>query len=282
MSQIIDFHTHIYPDWLRSNRESYLKQDITFGELFSHPKSKMVTADELINEMNKQNIDHSVVMGIGWTNISLAQKVNDYIIEAIHRYPNRLTGFAGINPAWGKTAIREIERCFKSGMRGIGELHPYSQGFDITDKLTMSPMMEIIQNNNMLLTTHASEPVGHLYQGKGDTRPEILYQFISEYPQASIICAHWGGGLPFYGLMPEIKTQLSNTYFDSAASPYLYDNKIFETIVKILGSAHCLFGSDFPLIKTNRIVRQIQCSDLSESEKSDLLSNNASRLLGLN
>ena len=134
----------------------------------------------------------------------------------------------------------------------------------------------------MLLTTHASEPVGHLYQGKGDTRPEILYEFISEYPQASIICAHWGGGLPFYGLMPEVKTQLSNTYFDSAASPYLYDNKIFETIVNILGSEHCLFGSDFPLIKTNRIVSQIQCSDLSESEKSDLLSNNASRLLGLN
>ena len=56
MSQIIDFHTHIYPDWLRSNRESYLKQDITFGELFSHAKSKMVTADELIKEMNEQKV----------------------------------------------------------------------------------------------------------------------------------------------------------------------------------------------------------------------------------
>ena len=35
--------------------------------------------------------------------------------------------------------------------------------------------------------------------------------------------AHWGGGLPFYGLMkkegPEV---LRRVYFDTAASPYLY------------------------------------------------------------
>ena len=282
MPPVIDFHTHIYPAWLQQNRRKYLGRDNTFAQLFLDQNARMSTADELILSMDEDGIDHAVVMGIGWTDPGLAHAVNDYLIESVSRFPTRLTGFAGVNPKWGQDAARETDRCALAGLKGIGELHPDSQDFDLGDHRIMGTLMEVVQERDLIVTTHSSEPVGHVYPGKGRTTPEILMRFITRYPNVKIVCAHWGGGLPFYGLMPEVKTQLCNTYFDSAASPYLYDNKIFETIVNILGSEHCLLGSDFPLIKTNRIVRQIQCSGLSESEKSDLLSNNASRLLGLN
>ena len=50
------------------------------------------------------------------------------------------------------------------------------------------------------------------------------------------ILAHWGGGLPFYGLMkkeaPEI---LNKVYFDTAASPYLYRPAIYRLAAEMVG-----------------------------------------------
>jgi predicted TIM-barrel fold metal-dependent hydrolase len=107
---IVDFHTHILPDRFEQNREKYLTMDTSFAELYSAPKSKIVTAENLINSMNINGVDISVVMGIGWSNIDMAMEANDYIIESVQRYPTRLVGFFSVNPAWGESALKEMER----------------------------------------------------------------------------------------------------------------------------------------------------------------------------
>jgi len=195
---IVDFHTHIYPPSLRERRENYLSRDRTFGELFADPRAKMATAEDLIAAMDEDGVDRSVVMGIGWTDQGMAREVNDYLIDATTRYPDRLSGFAGVSPAWGGDAsAREAERCARAGLRGIGELHPSSQGFDLGNESLMTPLMEVVRERELIVTTHSSEPVGHTYQGKGDTRPEMLWRFITQYPDVTLVCAHWGGGSPF-------------------------------------------------------------------------------------
>ncbi|MDE2717770.1 MAG: amidohydrolase family protein [Chloroflexota bacterium] len=142
---IIDFHTHIFPPWLRPRREEYLKRDATFAELFASPKARMATAERLIRRMDEDGVDVSVVMGIGWTDIDLAHAANDYLIEAVAKYPDRLVGFAGVNPAWGTEAVQEARRCAEEGLRGIGELHPDTQGYDLGDLDTMAPLMEVVR-----------------------------------------------------------------------------------------------------------------------------------------
>ena len=223
---VVDFHTHVYPEWLRDRRESYAAVDATFGELFADPKARMATADELVAAMDRDGVDRSVVMGVGWTDRGLAREANDYIIESVSRFPDRLTGFGAVNPAWGEDAAREAERCASLGLAGIGELHPDTQGYDLGDESAMGPLMEAVGALGLIVLTHSSEPVGHMYQGKGETRPEVLWRFIQNFPDATIVCAHWGGGLPFYALMPEVKEGLANVYFDTAASPFLYDRRV--------------------------------------------------------
>ncbi len=95
------------------------------------------------------------------------------------------------------------------------------QQFHLADKELMTPIVAALQQHRLILLTHASEPVGHLYAGKGDCTPDVLYSLAVRFPELTIICAHWGGGLPFYALMPEVKKPLGQVYFDSAASPYL-------------------------------------------------------------
>ena len=278
---IIDFHTHIYPPWLRPRREEFLRRDATFGELFASPKARMATAERLIRRMDQDGVDVSVVMGIGWTDVDLARAANDYLIDAVTKHPDRLVALACVNPSWGTVAVQEVRRCVDSGLRGIGELHPHTQGYDLGDRETMTPLMEIASEHALIVTTHSSEPVGHDYPGKGTTYPEVLWQFIRNFSDVSIVCAHWGGGLPLYGLMPEVKDGLSHTYFDSAATTLLYDAQVFETAASVVGAERILMGSDYPLVRARKVIGQVESSALSQSEKDLIVGGNAKRLLGI-
>ena len=278
---IIDFHTHVYPSWLSEQRDRWLEQDATFAELFGGRKARMATADELVQAMDEDGVDMSVIMGIGWTDHGLARESNDYIAESVSLYPDRLKGFAGVSPAWGELAAKEAERCAKAGLSGIGELHPDSQGFDLGDRDAMTPLVEVARAHGLVLTTHASEPVGHLYQGKGHTRPEVLWRFIQNFPDVVLVCAHWGGGLPFYALMPEVRQALANVYFDTAASPFLYDAQVLPVVTSLVGADRVLLGSDFPLVRSRRLLSQLRESPLSDGEKDAIAGGNAARLLGV-
>lgn len=231
--------------------------------------------------MDSRSIDLSVVMGIGWADLSLAREVNDYIMESVHQHRGRLVGFCSVNPAWGDKAIYEVERCVNGGLRGIGELHPDTQGFDLGDRAAMAALMEAARSLGLVLLTHSSEPVGHLYAGKGRVTPQVLARFAEAFPDNVIVCAHWGGGLPFYALMPEVAAALRNVYFDTAASPFLYSPDIFSFAPRLVGADKVLFGSDYPLLDSRRVVAQIKGARLARSEKSKVLGGNAARLLKL-
>lgn len=241
----------------------------------------MATAERLIRRMDEDGVDVSVVMGIGWTDIDLARAANDYLIQAVEKHPDRLVGLAGVNPAWGREAVVEVRRCVEAGLRGIGELHPDTQGYDLGDCETIAPLMEVVREHGLIVTTHSSEPVGHEYPGKGKTRPEMLWRFIRNFPDVPIVCAHWGGGLPFYSLMPEIKEGLSSVYFDTAATTLLYDARIFETVASAIGPERILMGSDYPLVRARTVIGQVKSSTLSSSAKDMVLGGNAARLLGM-
>jgi len=278
-SVIIDFHTHIFPSWLREGRDEYIKRDPCFSLLYSQPEAKIATAEELLASMDEAGIGLSVVLNVGWVSHELCVKTNDYILDSVSRYPARLVGFCAIQPGAGDAAIAELERCAKAGAKGIGELRSDVQGFDLADKTTMKPLVDAALKHDLIFLTHSSEPVGHEYSGKGSITPDILYSFITAFPNLKLVCAHWGGGLPFYALMPEVAKALANVFFDTAATVFLYKPEIFEQVSHIIGSDKILFGSDYPLVSQNRVLAQIQSSQLPEEDKARILGANAQELL---
>ena len=278
---VVDSHCHILPPSFRTRRDELIARDATFAALFSGDNPRMATSDSLIEAMDQTGISWSVAMGMGWTDQSLAVEANDYIIQSIERFPTRLAGLCSVSPAWGKAAVAEVERCAAAGLRGIGELHPDTQGFDITDRSLLAPLMEAAQGLGLPVVVHCSEPVGHQYPGKGRTTPEKLYRFIENFPGNTLVCAHWGGGLPFYALMPEVPEVIRNVYFDTAASPLLYRPEVFATVVGLVGAGRVLFGSDYPLIGQRRSLREAQQAGLEPGDREAVLGGNAARLFGL-
>ena len=278
---IVDAHCHIIPPSFAGRREELAARDTTFAEILASPSARIADATKLLEAMDRDGVDHSVVMGMGWNDYDVAVEANDYIIDAVSRNPGRLTGFASVNPAWGDAAVMEAQRCAEAGLRGIGELHPDTQGVDITDAALMAPLMDLARELSLLILFHCSEPVGHRYPGKGATTPGKVWQFIQGFQENKIICAHWGGGLPFYSLMPEVGAGLSNVYFDSAASPFLYRPAIYPTVASLVGADRILFASDYPLMRPSRSLAEVAARPLPECDRRLILGGNAARLLGL-
>ena len=278
---IVDAHCHILPETFPARYRELAERDATFASLFPRPGGKMATVEDLLADMEAAGINRSLAMGFGWSDPGLAREVNDYLIRAVNRFPERLSGFCSVNPAWGQAALDEVERCAAAGLVGIGELHPDSQGFDLTDRGEMAPMMELAGRLRLPVLIHASEPVGHQYPGKGRTTPDKVYRFIRNFPDNVIICAHWGGGLLFYALMPELPGELGNVYFDTAASPFLYRKEVFSIADQTIGADKILFATDYPLLSHQRLIRQVEDSGLPVEGRAAILGGNAARLLGL-
>jgi predicted TIM-barrel fold metal-dependent hydrolase len=278
---IIDFHTHVFPPDVKKNRQKYIERDPCLAILYSDPKARIATAEELIASMDEAGVDISVILNIGWTTHEMCRETNDYIIDAVSRYPRRLVGFGAVQPNSPRAAVAEIERCARAGLRGVGEMRPDIQLFDLGDEMVMAPLAEVLKEHNLTLLLHASEPLGHDYPGKGLMFPDILYPFITSFPDLTVVCAHWGGGLPFYALMPEVKKAMANVYFDSAASPFLYTPQVYRQVIQLVGADRVLFGSDYPLLAPGRLLKEIETLDLAGETKNLVLAGNALRLLGI-
>ena len=277
---IIDFHVHILPPKMRQERAAFCRSDSMFREFFTVPKARIASAEDLIASMDECRVDASVLLSAGWDTNETCRLTNDYILDSAARYPKRLIPFCVVQPRDRDAAVRELERCARGGARGIGEMRSDSQGYDLGDREIMEPIVEVARQHHMVYLTHASEPVGHLYPGKGTITPDSIYRFILNFPGLPVVLAHWGGGLPFYGLMPEVAAAMEHTYFDSAATPYLYRPQVFESVAAMVGADKILFGSDYPLLSPRRVMDQIASTTLSPEAKSLILGGNARRLLG--
>jgi hypothetical protein len=278
---IIDAHTHILPGPFRLEKSVYLRRDSTFRDLFSSPRAAPATAGELVAEMELSGVDAAVVAGYGWTDPAVAREANDYSLAAAREHPGKIIPLCSVNPIWGRDAVVEIERCVQAGAKGIGELHPDSQNFLNADFATLAPFFDAARSLGLPVMMHTSEPVGHAYPGKGTVTPEYSLALAQAFPSNTFIFAHFGGGLPFFALMPEVRAALQNVYFDSAAFPFLYRPEVFAAASIAAGSDRILFASDFPLVTQRRALDELQSAPLSEDARAAVLGGNAARLFGL-
>jgi predicted TIM-barrel fold metal-dependent hydrolase len=276
---IIDCHTHIFPKKVREDRDAFCRKDEGFSSIYKNSKSKMVGVEDLIASMDECGIDRSVICGFSWNYTDLCALHNQYLLESASRYPHRLIVFISLlfsNPDWSG---RELDRALKEGARGVGEIAFYCDEMTSQDIHSMKPVLAQMEKQKIPLLLHTNETIGHSYPGKGATPLKRFYELILSFKNLSIILGHWGGGLPFYELMPEVAKTMSNVYYDTAASPFLYSKKIYAIVSEIVGVEKIFFGTDFPLISPQRYLNELKTSSLSKQDQENILGLNFSRLI---
>ena len=276
---IIDIHTHAFPNVLCDAREKFFANEPAFQLLYKSPKSKLVGADETVAMMDAQGVDKCVIFGFPWRTADTFRMNNDYIMEAVNRYPDRLIGFCCLDPMHPQAAA-EVDRCLQAGLSGVGELAFYTSGIDERCLEHLDPIMALARQYDRVVMLHTNEPVGHQYPGKSPNTLAQIYALIQRFRDNRIILAHWGGGLFFYTLLKkEVKETLANVWFDTAASPYLYESHIYRQAISITGLGKVLLGSDFPLLKPGRYFKEMDQAGLSGSERKGICGVNALNVL---
>ncbi|MCD4674653.1 MAG: amidohydrolase [Desulfobacula sp.] len=278
---IIDSHTHIFPKKVKQDRSLYFDNEPEFKLLYNSPKAKISSIDELIESMDTYQVDISVICGFPWRNPQFSKQNNDVIIESVQKYPDRIKGLACFDAAWDG-APHETQRCIDAGLCGAGELAFYLSGIDKEALTCLDPVMAVLRHKgNLPCMIHTNEPVGHQYPGKTPITLEQIYTLAKTFPDNKIILAHWGGGIWFYNIMKkETKTVLKNIWYDTAASPFLYDSQIYDVAVDAGVADKVLFGTDFPLLTPGRYYKDIDDSNINSRQKKQILGENAALLYG--
>ena len=198
---IIDSHVHILPPRMRDSRDELAGADPWFDMCHQGGRS-IITAGELLATMDATGIDRSVCFGWPFADPEHCAEANDHLIRVQREHGDRLTCFATVSPA-RPGAVDELRRCAGEGLRGVGELNADAQGFDLAD--TAADDVAGACNSSR-------DPAGAALQRTG--RPRLPGQghrdagpgrwLCDASPGLKLVCAHLGGGLPFYAHMPEV------------------------------------------------------------------------------
>jgi predicted TIM-barrel fold metal-dependent hydrolase len=278
---IVDAHTHIFPPDLIRGRDDLAVRDPAFAELYADPRAKLATAEDLLQAMDGAGVDRAVITGFAWRDPGICREHNEYLLRMSDASGGRLAAFCTLPLVDIEAARREATYAAGNGARGFGELRPESQHCSIADGETAGLLSWVWETTGLPLLLHASEPVGHHYAGKTGGPLAPLYAFTSQHRNVRLIAAHWGGGLPFYALMPEVRESLANVWVDTAATTLLYEPAVFRVVVDLIGAEKVLFGSDFPLLSPKTQLKAIAGAPLTPVERTAITGESAASLFEL-
>ncbi|NLV82125.1 MAG: amidohydrolase family protein [Synergistaceae bacterium] len=274
---IVDAHVHIYPPEFESNRDSIATGEPWFDKLTKSKVHRWVSAEDLIASMDKNNIACSYATSFAFHDQGLCRIANDYVLNAAKQYPNRIKALTVVSPN-RPGACEEIARCAEEGAIGVGEIFPEGQNFDITNTSETWRLVSSCLEHNLFLMFHTAEQVGHQYSGKGNVGAKEAAKFCLNHSDIKVIFSHFGAGLWAFEAMPEMKLILSNAYYDTAAMPWLYNEKILDAIFAIGAGHKILFGSDWPILDFSKYKKLLDLTRLDTEQKSMLLKENVSTL----
>lgn len=288
---VIDAHVHLYPAevdrdpaaWAAAQGEKHWALLCTRTRRDGRRVQSLPTIDGLIAAMDLAGIERAVLLGWYWEKPETCAWQNRFYAACVRVHPERLSAFATIHPAAGREAtLAEVRRAKEEGLIGIGELSPHSQGFAVDDPV-FEAVLALAAEFRMPVNLHVSDPDGRKFPGWVATPADDFVRVAEKFPRTTFVLAHWGGMLP---LRDARFGQLRNVFYDTAASPLMYDAGIWQRTLPVLGAERVLFGSDFPLNLYPRVSVEAEMARFVTEARTagagdGVLGGNAARLLGI-
>jgi predicted TIM-barrel fold metal-dependent hydrolase len=286
--RIIDAHVHLYPAevdrdpgaWEAARGESQWALLCTRRRRDGRLVQSLPTIDGLLQAMDAGGIARAVLLGWYWEKPETCAWQNRFYAECVLAHPDRWSAFATLHPAAGREAtLDELRRAQGEGLVGVGELSPHSQGYAVEDPV-FSAALELAAELQMPVNLHVTDPQSRRYPGWVETPADDFVWLAERHPTTTFVLAHWGGLLPLHD--PRFQAR-ANVYYDTAASPLLYDAEIWSRALPALGSDRVLFGSDFPLNLYPRVAVEAEMERFVTEARAakvpaEVLGGNAARL----
>ncbi len=250
--RVIDGHVHLYPPevdidpagWAAWREEKHWALLCTRRRRDGRPVQSLPTVDALLRAMDAGGVERAVLLGWYWEKHDTCVWQNRFYAECVRAHPDRLSAFAVFHPAAGAAAaVEEVRRACGEGLIGIGELSPHSQGYAVCDA-AFGEVMALAADLKLPVNLHAADPASRRFPGWVETPAKDFVWLARTFPRTTFVLAHWGGML---AMRDTRLAEQRNVFFDTAASPLLYDEKVWAQAMPVLGRERVLFGSDYPL-----------------------------------
>ena len=278
----IDMHVHPgTKEYLIDAGGKYLADALAYF----HRRDAVVSLDEMAAEYRREEITAVLLAWDAETYTGLPPVTNDYVAEAVRKYPDVFIGFASVDPWKGAVAVAELERAVKTlGLRGL-KLHPIAQAFYPNDR-RFYPLWETCSTLGIPLLVHTGTTgVGAGVAGGDGLKLKYaepipyIDDVAADFPRLTIIGAHpsW----PWQEEMLAVAVHKTNVYIDlSGWSPKYFPPSLIKYANTLLQD-RVLFGSDYPFLKPARWIADFDRAGFKPEVREKILLANAKRLLGL-
>jgi hypothetical protein len=228
------------------------------------------TIAQIIDAMDENRVDASMLMPLGGENDRSVTEVHDQIHEATRAYPGRIFGIAAPNPHMGSEWMHdEITRCVQELDFKYAKLHTLAWGVDPTSQVAYD-FFDACVDNDIPVMVHTGP------HGMPFSVPGMLMPVAEDYPDLDIVMAHMGGA---YTLTQEailMAERYENLYLDTTLALNMYVRRAMEEVGAdrlLMAAEH---SSNIPVALT-----KIDCIGASEEQKRKILGGNAIDLYDL-
>lgn len=231
---------------------------------------RQADASSLLAALDAAGIDRAVVAPLKPREYAFGP-ANQRIAEAIKQHPDRLIGFARVDPWQRAQARQELEHAVHDlGLQGVF-VHPWEECFQVTSGL-LDPLLEYATTEHLPVIVATGFPwlsealqVGHL---------------ASRFPDVSIIATH-GGQLNISGFGTfDADLALGRHPNLAIQTTGVYREDFLESMVHRHGAERVLFASCYPMFEPRFEVLRPSWAHLDDEARSAILGGNAERLLG--
>ncbi len=248
---IVDCHTHIFKSPEQLGRGTGLWTSRLRGQGVGQSTPR---ADETAHAAGTKVADKVIVLAFRSYHLD-ANVPNDDVASYVQRMPDRLVGFAGVDPTCPKEAIDELRRAHDElGLKGVN-IWPAAQDYHPASSSAMRLYTEACRLR-MPVMIHQD------VQASGNTRmeyarPYLVDEVAREFPDLKIIVSQLG--YPWTEEMVVLLSKHRNVFADISG---LLDHQ--WTAYTALLSAYqagvmeaLLFGSNFPYATTAHCVETL-------------------------
>lgn len=270
---IIDTHSQL---WTKEAIESFPKA-MAEGYKAMFKDMGFPSIEDTLADMDAAGVDKSVIVAVDAETIHNYRVSNDLVAETVSKHPDRLIGFASVDPHKGSRGVKEFERAIKDlKLRGL-KLLPHLVELDINDP-KIYPFYEAAQELGVPVLFHTGTQF-HFGTKIKYCRPLFVDDVAVDFPQLKLIIAHFG--YPWWEEALAVVRRNPFVYFNIAGWAPKY---IPEGVIRLADTAltgKVLFGSDYPLLSRVRIMKEIKELTIKETTFSAMTDQNPRALLGI-
>lgn len=262
---IIDFHTHIFPDRIAKQAVGQLAEES--GEY--RPRTDGTLAG-LLASMDRAGISMSLVANIA-TRPGQAAPILEFSRSITGP---RICAAVSLHP---DTPLAEAEllldRAAAAGIPGV-KLHPMYQGFAIDDR-RMFPHYQLIEHFGLFVIFHTGLDIA--FPGNLQADVERVQRLARAFPGLTIVATHVGGWRQWD--RAGILGSCGNVWTETSMTLTEMDDSAFIGLLDRFDEDRVLFGSDSPWTDQQEMVERMLRLPIADKRKEKLMARNARALL---